>query len=336
VTTLDSSGQLYYRHSGQFSATGLTVAIVGGLISAVVLGFVYAYVDLYNPLMIVSFLATCGFAAGVGFVTGALMRWGHVRNNAMTKSVSFAVAVVALYAAWIFWIFAVAQKSEPGLVPFNPWELAIRPQVVWDIVREINDVGVWTIGGHVGSSSSGREPVKGIFLWLVWAAEAVAVLWIAVLVAVQMASSVPYCETCRKWCPKGKRLFSTPPGNDGVLKQRLEAKDFSYLIGLGPGGPLPSRWYEAYLHGCEGCRSLYTLTVNAVTMDINKKGEQKRTETVVVDKLLLSAKEFQTLTEMLERLNARAAAPAATGSAASDPQASAPADSAESPAESGN
>jgi hypothetical protein len=154
--------------------------------------------------------------------------------------------------------------------------------------------------------------VHGILLWCVWIVEAGIVLWLAISMTLKMGKALLYCERCQAWCPSGRRLFSTPPGDNELLKQRLESKDFSYLISLGPEKkPLPSTWYEVYLHSCDQCRDLNTFTVKAVSVQVNKKGQQKKRERALVDKLLLSTKEVQALQSLKEQALAQQA-PATT------------------------
>jgi hypothetical protein len=155
----------------------------------------------------------------------------------------------------------------------------------------------------------------------------------SVWATVKMGTTLPYCETCQKWCAKGKRLFSTPPGEQQEVKQHLESKDFAYLIALGPGQPLPSRWFEVYLHSCDQCRELNALTVNAVSTQVNKKGQQQRKEQTVVDKLLLTPKELATLTALKEQYLARKQGPEAPPANQATVPADEPADRAEPPPE---
>ena len=279
----DYASPLYYRHSGQFSAAGLFVALLASLIAAIILGAVYAYVVLYSPLIYLSFFATVAFGFAVGWVAGYLLRWAHVRNERLTIAIAVVVALLALHSSWVFWIYALVQKATSSIAPFNPAELAFRPDRLWFLIRRINEVGVWSIG-HVGGSMQKGDAVHGPWLWSVWMIEATIILFLSISISVKMGTTLPYCETCRRWCGLGKRLFSTPPGEPAILKERLESKDFTYLISLGPDKkPLPSNWFEVFLHSCDRCQALHALTVNAVRLETNKKagnrGESGRSST---------------------------------------------------------
>lgn len=318
---------LYYKHSGQFSAMGLPVALVASLAAAIILGAVYAYIDLYCPIVYVNFFATAGFGFAVGWVTALLLRWGRVRNNVVTKIVAALTALGALYSSWVFWVFALFQKSF-GALPLTPVELAIHPLGLGRTIQAIAETGTWSIG-HIGSSHGNQESVHGIWLWAVWIIEAGIIAWLAISVTVSAGKALPYCERCQAWCRVGRRLFSTPPGDNELLKQRLESKDFAYLMSLGPEKkPLPSKWYEVYLHKCDQCRDFNTLTVKAVSMQVNKKGQQQKKERAIVDKLLLSDKELQSLQMLKEQYLSQQAASASAAppeTAGEPPQAHDPA-----------
>ena len=308
TSSLTYASPMYYRHSGQFSAVGLLMAIFGSLIAAIILAAVYAYVDLYCPIVYVNFIATVVFGVAVGGVAGYLLRWGHVRNAQMTLALGIGVAIVALYASWVFWIYALLQKATSSVAPFNLLELGFRPDRVWLLISQISQVGTWSVG-HLGSSQT-AEAVHGPWLWGVWLIEAGLIVVLSVSTTRRLGSALPYCEMCQQWCGAGKRLFSTPPGDAATLKDRLEAKDFGFLISLGPDKkPLPSNWFEVYLYSCEKCRLLYALTINAVRLETDRKGKQQKKERIVIDKLLLTAKELQTLQLMKEQYAARLAQP---------------------------
>src|SRR5688572_3905604 len=172
----------YYRHSGRFSPPGALIGLAGGLLAGVALAFAYAYSLAYIPIVgIVTFILSAGFGALVGFVTGRLLRVGHVRNNAVTTIVTLTVALVAFYMSWVAWIHAIAGRADAD-IPLA--EIASQPALVWELVQEINKVGAWSLKGFTPT---------GTFLWILWAIEACLIVVPVFLVTSAMLGGRPYC-----------------------------------------------------------------------------------------------------------------------------------------------
>lgn len=288
--SLDYGNPLYYRHSGQFSAPKLLLAVLASGVAAIVAGAVYAYVDLYNPcISVLTVLATIGFGAAVGASVALCLRWAHVRNDGLSTAVIVILALLALYSSWVFWVFAVLQKGSA--VDVTPWDLVTHPAGLGRLILKINEVGVWGMSSGYGSSSS--RTVSGIELWVMWAGEALAVVGVAIFTGVQMSTALPYCETCGKWCPAGKQLFSTGYGDPAQLRQELEGKRFDYFKQLGKPNPEERRWYEVSLHQCAQCSGFHTLSVTDARMHIDRKGNQQKKTKTVIDKMPLTTQEAE-------------------------------------------
>ena len=74
-------------------------------------------------------------------------------------------------------------------------EFAQNPEATWEWIKAINENGVWTI-----TSGSNREgiPVRGIFLTLIWIAEAAIIGFVTFALSREEASK-PYSERQGKW-----------------------------------------------------------------------------------------------------------------------------------------
>ena len=290
TNTLSYMPPLYYRHSGRFSAVGFPLAMVASVLVAVALGAAYAYVDMYNPCVsVLTFIATAGFGLGVGAATAYALRWAKVRNNTLAIVASVVAALVGLYASWVFWVYALLHQSHLSFVP-TPLQLAKHPAALWRMILRINEVGVWSIGSSHGVGQR-HDPVKGVFLWLIWVAEGVVILTTAILVTTRMVGSRPYCEACDRWAAPAQSVAAARHADPVELKRRLEAHDLDYLQQLGPRDPAGNLWLEAELCSCPTCQSLHTLTMKAVALVGDKKGKVQKKSTIVIDKLLLSGEE---------------------------------------------
>jgi hypothetical protein len=297
-SSLSYATPLYYRHSGRFSVPGVLLALLVSCAAAVVLGTVYAYVDLYNPcISVLNFLATAAFGAGIGWVTGKMLQVARVRNNVVTALLASFVALFALYVGWVVWVCAVLQRAaESGsFQPPTLLELILNPRGLIDIIRNLNEVGVWTQGSRYASSHDTPRTVKGIELTVIWLVEAVGVVGLAILVAINLASSVPYCERCGRWCQTLASAFNCAPGDPLELRRSLETKDFSYLRLLGGPRAGEGRWWTLDLYLCGGCNGMYAVTAREVRVTIDKKGRENKQTKTLVNKLLLSEEEAKAL-----------------------------------------
>ena len=285
---VDYASPRYYRHSGRFSPAGAAIALIGSLAVAIVLGAVYAYVDLYNPCFsVLTFFATLLFGLAVGWVTGYLLMRGQVRNDAMTLSIATLVALAALYASWVFWVYALLMQRLPAM-QFAPWRLAARPEALARLIRLINATGAWSIGKH-------GEPVKGAALWVIWIAEAACVLAAAVIAARKVGGARPFCETCGRWCSAARNVFSAKPVDPAELKRQLEARDFDFLRRTGAAAQSDRAWFQINLFECEQCQSMHALSAVFARLERDKKGNDRKVLRTVVDKLLISPKEAEAL-----------------------------------------
>lgn len=284
----------YYRDSGGFSPVRLPIAVAASLLTAIVLGALYAYIDLYNPLVsYLTVLMTFGFGVGVGAFTALALRWAQVRNGALTAVAAAVAAFVGLYANWVFWVYAVVQGGGPtgGL---TPWDFVVSPDLLFNTILRINQIGAWSFGGHSGPHDTSTR-VTGGMAWLFWAAEAAMVLGVSVVTTLRLGSSLPYCETCGKWCSLEGELMKINPGDPRELREALERRDFDVAIRFGIIPDYSLNGFTLILHQCEQCKKLNTLTVAHIVTTVPRTGDPKTKSRVVIDKLLIRPDEVERL-----------------------------------------
>lgn len=287
-----------YRHSGRFSVSGL---LLGFLVTAVVgsaLAFIYAYAVRLLPFVYINALLTLGFGFLLGLIANKFVVRFKIRNGALALIMTFLAVLVAYYCAWVVWMVGHLCAAEMRASVFS---LALHPLGVWDLIRVFNEIGTWSIG----QQSWGR--VTGVFLAIVWIAEAV-MIFAAALLTVRGRLLTPFCEECGTWCKERKGIAAV--GGDAMesLQQRVRNKDWAVLEESGPGKPHLGTWCTLDLYACPSCGVTNTLTLNAVTWSIGKDGESKKQASVVIDRLLLTADETQALLATCDNLQARAAA----------------------------
>jgi hypothetical protein len=268
-----------YKHSGRAPLPGVLIGLVGGALAGVILAFAYAYAIAYIPVVgYITFVLAAGFGAGAGAITGWLLKRGKVRSTGIALLVVGLTSVVAFWASWVAWTYAVLSRggAEVGL-----GDLATRPSLLWQAVQVINEVGAWSFRGSTP---------KGTILWVFWGVEALLILVPALLAGAAVASSGVFCERCQAWCPSAEttRLGAGIPGDQ--VRAHLAQGDLSILAALGPHGGGP--YTKVELTVCPRCSQTATLAVDQVVPTTNSKGETSEETVVLAPAFLLSPAEI--------------------------------------------
>jgi hypothetical protein len=243
----------YYQPSGKFTPQGPILGLLMGAAVAVPAAFLYDYGIVSIPEAKLRGICTLVFGALVGALAGLGMCWGKVRNRAVAATVGFAASLFGLYLSWDAWVLHLI---HPDRWLFNLVAPASHPDRLWQAMLAINTVGTWSFG-------SGSKPDHGVFLWIVWAAEAALMLGVGTLAAVAMVRRRPFCERCDQWCTQKSHLLFAPTFPGTELKAKLESENVAGLEKLTIGDKTQPH-YRIDLHTCGNCHSLNTVTLTQV------------------------------------------------------------------------
>lgn len=283
-----SSSELYYKSSGKFSAHGLVLMLVGGIVSALIAGVVYGVVTWYMPIIYVNVLLTLGLGFGCGWLVLRLGIALHIRNTTVYLAVALATALAAYYANWVAWIWAASGREA----------MAILPNQVVAVMKVVYEEGAWSMG------SSG-EPVKGVFLGLIWLTEALVIL-IAPLKMVWDIRDHPYCELTGGWVNDVTVIGPfLPVGESDGWREALEAGEFSKLESLQPlRGDLSngSVFGQIKLRHAGSPESLHLLSIANVTVNVNDEGKVKLKEKPVVRDMVIDHESHELINELANDL----------------------------------
>lgn len=267
---------IYYRHSGRFSPQGLGLLIGVGIASAIILGLVYAFIDLWNPIAgYVTFLVTGGTGWVMGIILGKLIQKGRMRNVPLGMGIVVLLTFLMYVMSWEFWIYALLLRAGEQV---SLLDVFLHPAGVWEFIREINAEGTFSIKGSVP---------KGIFLTLLWVAEAGALVGIPIAMAWSALHEQPFCEACNKW-GSTRELITLNAGEKSTIRAALEARDFASLTALGKASGTSQRYWRTFFQGCADCDTTQTLCIEEVSITIDKKGEASTKTTSVLRRLTLT------------------------------------------------
>jgi hypothetical protein len=214
------------------------VTLPAGCAVGAILGALYAFANYHIPIVYLNVALLWVFAA----LLGELGSWGvrkfHVRNACAAAAIGAVIFLVSYAAHWYFYIATVIIDWDTD----SPYDVAAifslavdlirNPEDSWELIKILNDTGVWSIAGR--SSSSSLE-VRGVVLAGVWVAEALVLLYSAVRKPWEEACK-PYSERQGEWM-KPTDLPAVIPfiENPGEFNNAANRGDYSALT-----APLPA------------------------------------------------------------------------------------------------
>jgi len=232
----------YYAESGRVSPHATIAFLLAGSMAGVVVGASYACAIWYIPFVYLNLAAPVLFGLALGSTLGWLIQKLHVRNTAVAVGSASLISLTSLYISWMAWIWFATGQWFDG------------PSQIWEVIRLVNDKGLWEV-------FHGRP--TGTLLWAIWAAEALIITAIPVVVSWR-AVRVPYCEGCRKWIEEKKEFGPFQAVDVNSLRSHLEAGDLAALGMLQPGSHTDG-YFILCLQECARCQSFNLLTLRKVT-----------------------------------------------------------------------
>ena len=296
---MNNSSDPFYRHSGQFGPVGIVMMLGFGAGAGAVVGAIYGMLIFWIPFVYLNFIGTIGVAAAAGAAVymGAVV--GKVRNPMLCGLAGVTAGFVALWAAWVGWIYVLTADSDMAVI-------VLRPSALWDLIVMIGAEGVWSIG------RSSSEPVSGTVLYIVWIIEAVMIVGGSAFIAYVTMSGKAFCERCNCWVSNKIELPKLKPPQDENALDGLVTGDVSGILTLERGSKR-GRHIQVELLGCRTCDEMYLIDVSVVSVTKDKKGKDETNSTHLVSNLRLSAADYQALREFKGVAAAPTPAPAAAG-----------------------
>jgi len=288
----------YYKPSGQFSPLSFLYFIIACLIVLPILGLIYSYAIWYIPIPYINFFITAGFGFAVGIViTHLVVKIGKVRSWGMSLLFGVLGSLIALYFSWAVWVdlvinigqsigsedFGIAVSNVKFLQVFN---LVFQPGVLFQMIGEIKEIGVWGIKGGT---------VSGTPLMIIWIIEALIVLFIGATMP-GAASDNPFCEINQKWfARKELPAFGVIAQPNDYLKA-LESGDMEVLKNITKSADPKSESHSIFTLYANETNENY-LNIRNKIASVNDKKELKFEDQNIVKNISIS-EEFSNFLEM--------------------------------------
>lgn len=221
----------YYTSSGKVGPMAFVYWILAALIALPILALIYAYAIWYIPIPYINFIITAGFGMLIGVAIAFLViSLGKVRNKMWATIFVLFGALTALYIHWAVWVDLVINISGTvggdriGIATSNikmgqVINLILQPGTLFELMKEINAVGVWGIKGGT---------VSGGFLTFIWVVELLLATIVALAVGVGQASK-PFCEHENKWFDETDLAPAGHIGDSMAFEKALASGDMDQL-----------------------------------------------------------------------------------------------------------
>lgn len=267
-----------YKHTGEAPSSGVLMALSAGIAAALLLSVPYAYITVYIPFIYLNVLAVVGFGMGIGICISKVARVGMVQSPAVVMLVGIVCACAAEYFNWVAWIFALTRQD---VLVFNPTGIL---HIAGAVLKE----GTWGM--------TGDEPVKGVFLLIVWVIEFGIIIWFAAAIARGGITDWFCCPECKKWFDTATKsiAYELPGDLDGVVS-RLKQLDFNALKELRRLDEINhSKFLTLELYFCPQCVKFGCFSLNSIEL-IQKKKEVETKTVNLIEKVLLPVERLSEL-----------------------------------------
>jgi len=260
---------LYYKASGAFSPLGILLPLLLGGLASLGLGLAYGFLTKYNPFIYINFLATLGYGFVLSLVCWFGAKKGNLRSPGLALFIGATVGLMGCYTNWVGYIRAIFGEAA--------W--AWDPQVLWvQGIQVLAQEGAWSLKTWT--------PTGGV-LYAFWGVEAALIVGMSAFFVWQFVGSTPFCEKCNAWADEEySGLRMPPPGDTVALTGQLEGGNIAVLGEL--QWTQPDKFTDVDLNSCPTCKQVGFLTVKAVTLTINKKGERDESSETLAENLILS------------------------------------------------
>jgi len=273
------NSEMYYQPSGKAPVTGICISIIGGATAAVLLAILYIALQWFIPFIYFNVFISIFFGYGLAITLSFLFKKTKNRNKKTAMLIAIFIALIAFYAQWALFVSLMlnAEGSDSFYVrsSFNLntfFTTILHPATMLNIILELNNTGTINIKHDV---------ISGVLLWLVWLFEAMIIIVIPLLSA-PVCASEPFSEMNNTWMDKLENakhhLFVEDPAG---LKAALESRNYESINLLKADVPAHDKYSFITTFSSAGDNDCY-LSIENVTITVNRKNEEKKIKKAVV------------------------------------------------------
>jgi len=271
-----------YRHSGKFTLQGLALPLGAAAVAGWPLGLAYAFLTHWIPFIYFNVLLAFGYGAAFGWLGVWLLKLGKVRNTALTVLCGALVGAIALYFEWNGHLTLLFKPA--------PWLLA--PDQIRRGIAYLYEHGSWSL--HSG------DPVTGVPLGLVWAAEAAIIVGMSIVLPYGFIATTPFCEQAQCWLDEEKKIDTLAVFTDAAQIGALGAGDIQPIVDAKPRPAGALSFARISLKRSPQSTQLATVRVQNVFIEIAGKGNAKEKVQPLTGDLIILPSMFEIIAQLEE------------------------------------
>ena len=269
----------YYVPSGRLPvrAVTLTLRCMPGAVPA---AWIYAWLTIHMPLLLLNAVVTLAFALGLGLATRYAARCGQARNPLWMGRLGLALGLAAWYAQAAAWIAILETDASPLATPVahlaNFAAMLLDPHHVLRVALDVVDSGAYSIAGM---------RVRGGLLVALWLAELALLAGLPYALG-RMSAAEPFCEESGGWMPETElpRKFEFIDRPAAAVALLAEEPDGFFSVVESCPQPNPERYALLFVYRGRGDPYI---SIKNVTVRVDKEGKQHLSKELVIDYLRL-------------------------------------------------
>lgn len=286
---------LYYQPSNKMPLGGVLLFLLGGVLAAAVLAFVYIYAIWYIPFVYINFFLCLGFGLVLGAVLMLLARAGKLRSPTGVGLLALLVGLAAVYLQWSVYLTLLFNSETTGTgrsadtsTSFNAAlfaDVLTHPGAMWEAIGKINETGTWSLKGATPS---------GVFLAIIWIIELLIILGGAYLLARSQATE-PFSEAANEWADEETLPHPIGYAQDAAqVRTALETGQYQTLTPHMAQSEVDP-FARLKLHRAPNDSNCQYLTLENVTTKVDDKGKATQSTATVVEHLAISPAAYEEL-----------------------------------------
>jgi hypothetical protein len=273
-----------YSSSGIIPIAGGVWTAVASMLVAILAGFVYAYAFYWIPIGFLRIVLCLLYCFVVGVTIASAGKRAKIRSPLFITALAIVCMLVGLWVYWGAYRWA-KEGAGAGLAAWSPPELIAFGQ------RLFED----------GSFKFRRSVVEGWPLVAFWIAEVVT-MFLGIVGLAQVNVWQPFCEACDEWTATHSGLIRLAASGKEPDWDQILAGDFALLAVYPVAHAKTSPHVRLDLTTCPKCQHSNFLSLAAVTIKYNKKGEAKSSETSLLTYGLLTDVQAEMIRQLASAL----------------------------------
>lgn len=268
-----------YKLSGK-SGNIFIVGLLIGPILIMLLNIIYAYIDVYNPIIYLTLIVFIGLLFGIIIVQKLVIRFSKCRSKGSSIIYGIFTGLFGIYANWCTFLYVMFRKEN---IPVELLDLFINPSLIYEMANSISLNGYYNLFGI---------DVKGGFLWLIWIVEAIGIIGAGALGGVSAMHEEIFCEDCNRWAEDidfNLRLAI----EDREVTNKIIENDISKILDNSIYDGYNSEHIRVNLHQCSKCQNSSAIDLDLISYETNDKGEVKEKNEDFSKLYILNASQFK-------------------------------------------